>query len=713
MITESETINFETLTTNGIATTFIFNDWRKATNGIINKIASDIDPVNLSAGHPSWTSSGVTTINGGGAVGGGNALTINADSTFNGCLITQTGSGPALRVEDSSTPDTSPFIVDANGNVLVGHTATLTFHNKYKNATAASGQSTPHIGAFGTSADAGAGVAIYCASADALGGVFAFTKSRGTLASRAGVSANDSLGVIDWQGYNGANNVRAASIECIATALVENTVRGTLVFSNRNDEGNMTSRISINAQGLITFGDSATVNMYGEMTVEQVACLGNGTFESLDVGSVSISGTTITGLTAIGTSSIPVAGSTITASGKLKANNLEIGSGTQMQVSAAGAITTTSTIGGTTITGSALVSTGTIAATGAITGSTTIAATGALSGASLTVGVGTITSGSITSSGFTSAVNFKTAIDSNSVPHLNIVTNQINPGEELDEVALCYTSSAGATSAFKNVKVYDGKSSAYANFDGTNRRLTVDNITASSTAVLPNGSITATNLSGAQTGTAPIFGVRAWANFDARVTNAGATGGFQANGTSADVTGTYVRGPYGNLIQIVVTGHGLIAGNLIFIDYGTAVTGDTHPFDGLYVVASVIDTNNFTVTSSNSTTSSGPVKLKRLIIRASGNISCISAAAPSPVIPPTSSHDTPANGYYVANFSVAMPNANYSILGTCSESGTFATASGNDILSGFPYNASSAAILSVSVGSAATDAVFNSFAIIG
>ena len=198
----------------------------------------------------------------------------------------------------------------------------------------------------------------------------------------------------------------------------------------------------------------------------------------------------------------------------------------------------------------------------------------------------------------------------------------------------------------------------------------------------------------APSGSAPIFGVRAWANFDAKSNN--------------DLAGSYSRS--GTTVTVTATAHGLIAGNLIFIDL-TVGTG-TAPFDGLYVVASVTDANTFTVTSSASTASTGTAILKRKTIRGSGNISCISAAASSPVIPPTS-NDTVANGYYIANFSVSMPNSNFAVFGTCSEDGALSAGSGNDILAGSPYNEKSAFITTISIAGGAIDALHNSVSIIG
>lgn len=48
------------------------------------------------------------------------AVTVDANSATDAVRITQTGAGNALVVEDSTSPDASPFIVDALGKVLAG-----------------------------------------------------------------------------------------------------------------------------------------------------------------------------------------------------------------------------------------------------------------------------------------------------------------------------------------------------------------------------------------------------------------------------------------------------------------------------------------------------------------------------------------------------------------------------------------------------------------
>lgn len=222
--------------------------------------------------------------------------------------------------------------------------------------------------------------------------------------------------------------------------------------------------------------------------------------------------------------------------------------------------------------------------------------------------------------------------------------------------------------------------------------ITDSNVT---TAKIADAAITAPKLSGAQTGTAPVFGCRAWANFNA-----------QAN---TDVSGTYAR-TSSTTVSITASNHGLIAGNQVFLDF--TVTTGTAPFDGIYQVDAVTDSNNFTVISSASTSSTGTVALKRKTIRASGNVSCVSAAAASPVIPPTSSI-SPADGYYILNFSTALPNANFSVSGSLNLSGTLASTSGLGIFGGFGFNEKCAYVTTFGNTGAASSFLYSSAMVIG
>jgi hypothetical protein len=196
-------------------------------------------------------------------------------------------------------------------------------------------------------------------------------------------------------------------------------------------------------------------------------------------------------------------------------------------------------------------------------------------------------------------------------------------------------------------------------------------------------------------GSAPIYGIRAWVNFDAT--------------SDASISGNYTRTSSTTVSIDTGSNHNLIAGNIIYLDF-TALSG-TAPFDGVYEVDSVVDSNTFTIISSASVSSSGSVTLKRKTILGSGNISNVSASRFSPTIPPTSSQAS-ATGFYIVNMSVEMPNGNYAILGSCQD--TFAA---SDIILGSPYQGSKTSkccsISSVDSGNTAIDSPSTSVAFLG
>jgi hypothetical protein len=122
---------------------------------------------------------------------------------------------------------------------------------------------------------------------------------------------------------------------------------------------------------------------------------------------------------------------------------------------------------------------------------------------------------------------------------------------------------------------------------------------------------------------ATAYGCRAWVNF---------------NGTAnTNLSGTYSQS--GTTVTVTATAHGLIVGSSIYSDITTG-TG----VDGVYTVATVADANTFTYTAGTSLTTSGNITLIRSTIRASGNVSSVSDNT---------------TGDYSVNFSVAMPDANY------------------------------------------------------
>lgn len=177
--------------------------------------------------------------------------------------------------------------------------------------------------------------------------------------------------------------------------------------------------------------------------------------------------------------------------------------------------------------------------------------------------------------------------------------------------------------------------------DGTIVNADINASAAIAGSKLADAGITAAKLDGAQTGSAPIYGCRAWVNFDGT--------------TAANIGGTYSR--TGTTVTVDTTvAHGLQVGHVVYLDFtsGTAA-------DGTFAVVTAPTTTQFTVTHGTSGTTSGNVTLNRRSIRASGNVANVSHHA---------------NGDYSVNFSVAMPDANYAALATIETfaSGSVATA---------------------------------------
>lgn len=123
----------------------------------------------------------------------------------------------------------------------------------------------------------------------------------------------------------------------------------------------------------------------------------------------------------------------------------------------------------------------------------------------------------------------------------------------------------------------------------------------------------------------PEFKCRAWVNFNGTV--------------SANLTGTFSQ-VSSTTVTIIVNGHGLVAGHSIYITFSATLTS------GIYTVASVIDSNTFTITTSSGS-SSGTVTLNRRLIRGSGNVSNVVNVG---------------TGIYTINFTTPMPDTNYTLV---------------------------------------------------
>ena len=167
--------------------------------------------------------------------------------------VTQTGTGNALVVDDAANPDTTPFIIDTNGNVITGYTQTLsTFSN--------SGL-TPRMQQIGlTTADSATGIASFNSSTTTAP-VIELAKSAGTtVGSYTALTAGTTLGTVVFTGSDGTGFSPAAAIQAFAdgefnTSSDTTDSPGRLVLSTTLDgTATLVERVRINNAGELILG---------------------------------------------------------------------------------------------------------------------------------------------------------------------------------------------------------------------------------------------------------------------------------------------------------------------------------------------------------------------------------------------------------------------------------------------------------------------------
>ena len=169
--------------------------------------------------------------------------------------ITQTGSGNALVVEDSTNPDTSQFVVDNTGNVGIGTNTPIAKLQISNTATTVNPALYTSDFVILTAEGTAPGFNIISAG-DASGnrGVFKATRSRGTLSSptlpQSGDGTLSLLGAI----YDGVTNLSTASIQMeVDGAVTANTAPQRIVFATTTGSSR-TERMRITSDGKVGIG---------------------------------------------------------------------------------------------------------------------------------------------------------------------------------------------------------------------------------------------------------------------------------------------------------------------------------------------------------------------------------------------------------------------------------------------------------------------------
>lgn len=166
-------------------------------------------------------------------------VVIAVNNSSNALRITQTGTGNALVVEDSANPDSTPFVVAANGSVGIG-------------------TSTPAGVSLFIQNDSQASEYLRTAANNSQ---ISLQRVNTTNASPSIVASGDDLGIIAFDGYDGTTTKTAAWIRSSVDGTPgTNDMPGRLVFSTTADGASSpTERMRIDSAGQVGIGATALV----------------------------------------------------------------------------------------------------------------------------------------------------------------------------------------------------------------------------------------------------------------------------------------------------------------------------------------------------------------------------------------------------------------------------------------------------------------------
>jgi len=199
------------------------------------------------------------------AAAGGTAI-LAAEATLPALKVTQTGAGPAVLVEDAASTDSTPFVIDTNGAVVIGATTQPTNLASYQMVIVdnASVQN----------------LALHAANAGTGGVAMAFTKARGTPSAQTVVTTGDNIGSLLFQARGSAAITASSRILAGTEGTVSTNAPGFIQLDTYNNAGTIAGSMKLNSAGLIS-GTGTSLGAWKAWTPTVGGgtwAIGNGTF---------------------------------------------------------------------------------------------------------------------------------------------------------------------------------------------------------------------------------------------------------------------------------------------------------------------------------------------------------------------------------------------------------------------------------------------------
>lgn len=214
-------------------------------------------------------------------------VTITANSSSSALRVTQTGSGNALLVEDAANPDSTPFVINSDGNIVTGDTTARTY-----------GGFTYRL-AIETTPATGQGAIINRWAASSGGARSGIGKSRGAAPGTMGaVATNDTIGTFFFAGDDGTGFVDAVTwrAEVGGAAVSTGIVPGRAILAVRDTAGVLNDVLTVRPDGNVGIGkgvgggSSISLSLGGQMTgaTSVVGMDSTGEVQSGVTGTVSV-----------------------------------------------------------------------------------------------------------------------------------------------------------------------------------------------------------------------------------------------------------------------------------------------------------------------------------------------------------------------------------------------------------------------------------------
>ena len=209
-----------------------------------------------------------------------------ADNTNAALRITQTGTADAIRIEDETNPDATPFIVDTTGRLILGGTSTETSHN-----AGDGGKIQIQGGGGGPN-----GLSIY-ANTDSVGLSGAIRQHRRRRTGTGAVLTGDTVAGQQFSGYSGTTYRQAAALfVTIDSGTVDDTSMPGRITLQTSANGSITptSRLEIDSSGNVTIGRTGStvgsgvkLDVVGAANASNLLVNGNMVFTHANDGSGS------------------------------------------------------------------------------------------------------------------------------------------------------------------------------------------------------------------------------------------------------------------------------------------------------------------------------------------------------------------------------------------------------------------------------------------